>query len=136
MTRPTWDEYFMSGAQWAATRADCTRSQVGAVLVNANHEVRGTGYNGAPAGVPGCASQGACPRGKLSADECPPDSNYANCVADHAERNAIAHAPANELPGATLYVTREPCPQCWTLILAAGIARVVTPGAKYRRVTN
>ncbi|CAA07144.1 gp20 [Lomovskayavirus C31] len=110
-----------------ATRADCTRSQVGAVLVNANHEVRGTGYNGAPSGVPGCASAGACPRGQLSAVECAPNSDYANCVADHAERNAIRHAPSAELAGATLYTTREPCPACWTLIRAAGIRRVVTP---------
>ncbi|QAY26969.1 deoxycytidylate deaminase [Streptomyces phage Shawty] len=114
-----------------ATRADCTRSQVGAILVNANHEVRGTGYNGAPSGVPGCASAGACPRGRLSAAECAPNSDYANCVADHAERNAIRHAPSAELAGATLYTTREPCPSCWTLIRAAGIRRVVTPEASH-----
>ncbi|NED36713.1 deaminase [Streptomyces sp. SID8499] len=131
--RPSWDEYFLAGAQWVATRADCTRAQVGAILVNANNEVRGTGYNGAPAGVPGCASAGACPRGKLSAAECPPNSDYANCIADHAERNAIRHAPPAELPGSTLYVTREPCPACWTLIRASGIARVVTPEGDYRR---
>ncbi|MDX2390206.1 deaminase [Streptomyces sp. DK15] len=131
--RLSWDEYFLNGARWASTRADCTRAQVGALLVNARHEIRGTGYNGAPAGVPGCASAGACPRGRLSAEECPPDSNYANCLADHAERNAIAHTAPAELPGSTLYVTREPCPQCWTLILASGIARVVTPDRKYKR---
>ncbi|MFF4430477.1 deoxycytidylate deaminase [Streptomyces sp. NPDC001513] len=150
--RLSWDEYFLNGARWVATRADCTRAQVGAVLVNANHEVRGTGYNGAPAGVPGCASTGSCPRGqhartrrpfedwKCTCGEswpCPnasePDSDYSNCIADHAERNAIEHTPPNELPGSTLYVTREPCPQCWTLILASGIARVVTPGRAYKR---
>lgn len=152
--RPDWDTYFLTGAYWVATRADCTRSQVGAILVNANNEVRGTGYNGAPAGVPGCASAGACPRGThyrtgntLMFGEplcacgemwpCPhasePGSDYANCIADHAERNAIRHTPAAELPGATLYVTREPCDSCWTLIRACGIARVVTPGGDYRR---
>ena len=132
-TRPSWDEYFLAGAAWVATRADCTRSQVGAILVNASHEVRGTGYNGAPAGVPGCASAGACPRGKLNTSECPPNSDYANCIADHAERNAIRHTPPAELPGSTLYVTREPCPACWTLIRASGIARVVTPEGDYKR---
>ncbi|WP_179814729.1 deoxycytidylate deaminase [Allostreptomyces psammosilenae] len=145
--RPRWDEYFLAGAEWVATRADCTRARVGAILVNANNEVRGTGYNGAPSGVPGCASAGSCPRGRhheLPADgydsnscscgnslPCPeasvPDSDYANCVADHAERNAIRHTPPGELMGATLYVTREPCPACWTLIRACGISRVVTP---------
>ncbi|MFJ3340015.1 deoxycytidylate deaminase [Streptomyces diastaticus] len=127
MSRPNWDAYFLAGAAWVATRADCTRSQVGAILVNASNEVRGTGYNGAPSGVPGCASAGACPRGRLSRTECAPNSDYANCIADHAERNAIRHAPSAELPGSTLYTTREPCPACWTLIRAAGIRRIATP---------
>ncbi|MFE9767027.1 deoxycytidylate deaminase [Streptomyces sp. NPDC005808] len=126
-SRPGWDSYFLNIARVIATRADCTRSQVGAVLVNAFNEIRGTGYNGAPAGVPGCLTEGACPRGQLTYDECAANTDYANCIADHAERNAIRHAPANELPGSTLYVTREPCPACWTLIRAAGIRRVVTP---------
>jgi dCMP deaminase len=144
--RPDWDTYVLAGAAWVATRADCTRAQVGAILVNAKHEVRGTGYNGAPSGIPGCASSGACPRGKhynagggWCTEQCAcgtpwpcpkasaPDSDYSNCVADHAERNALRHAPPAELAGATLYSTREPCPSCWTLIRASGIARVVTP---------
>lgn len=125
--RPTWDEYGLILAFAAATRADCTRSKVGAALMNAQHEIRGVAYNGAPAGVPGCATEGACPRGKLSADECSPGSDYANCIADHAERNAIRHTSPAELPGSTLYVTREPCQACWTLIRACRIARVVTP---------
>jgi dCMP deaminase len=131
MSRPDWDAYFLAGARWVATRADCTRSQVGAILVNAKHEVRGTGYNGAPAGVPGCASASACPRGKLSRSECAPNSDYANCTADHAERNALRHSAPEELPGATLYVTRAPCPACWTLIRACRVARVVTPEARW-----
>ncbi|AFU62235.1 deoxycytidylate deaminase [Streptomyces phage TG1] len=126
--RPTWDEYFLALAAVVATRADCTRSQVGAVLVNAKHEVRGTGYNGAPAGIPGCASAGACPRGKLSVEECARNTDYANCIADHAERNALRHADPRELFGSTLYTTREPCPSCWTLIRATGLSRVVAPG--------
>ncbi|EMF02408.1 hypothetical protein J7W19_29335 [Streptomyces mobaraensis NBRC 13819 = DSM 40847] len=123
--RPDWDTYFIEGAKWASTRADCTRSQVGALLVDGNNELIKSGYNGAPAGVPGCASAGACPRGKLSAEECAPDSDYSNCISDHAERNAIRRCPPHELPNATLYSTRRPCPACWTLIEAAGICRVV-----------
>lgn len=130
--RPSWDAYFLAGAEWVATRADCTRSQVGAILVNAQNEVRGTGYNGAPAGVPGCLTANACPRGKLSVSECAPNSDYSNCLADHAERNAIRHTPAGELRGATLYITRAPCLACWTLIRASGIKRVVTREAKWR----
>lgn len=36
MTRPGWDEYFLAIAAVVATRADCTRRQVGAVIVKAN----------------------------------------------------------------------------------------------------
>jgi dCMP deaminase len=150
--RPDWDTYFLDGAAWVASRADCTRAQVGALLVNARNEVRGTGYNGAPAGVPGCASAGACPRGKHGRIPLPnlvglhnclcgkgwpcpkasvPDSDYSNCVADHAERNALRHADPRELHGSTLYVTREPCPSCWTLIRATGVRRVVTPDGEH-----
>ncbi|MGW4986286.1 deoxycytidylate deaminase [Streptomyces mirabilis] len=129
--RPDWDTYFLAGAAWVATRADCTRSQVGAILVNAQSEVRGTGYNGAPAGVPGCLSSGACPRGQLTYEQCAASSDYSNCTADHAERNAIRHTRPEERAGGTLYTTRAPCPSCWTLIRASRIARVVCPGARW-----
>jgi dCMP deaminase len=92
--------------------------------------VLSVGYNGLIAGIPGCASAGNCPRGRLSPSECAPDSDYFNCPATHAERNAIEHADPVELPGATLYVTRAPCPACQTLIIAAGIKRVVVRGDK------
>lgn len=125
--RPSWDSWALSLAATVATRADCTRSKVGAVILSADHRVLAVGYNGLAAGIPGCASAGNCPRGRLSTEECQRDSDYANCAATHAERNAIEHAPAHELPRATLYCTRKPCPACQTLITAAGISRVVTP---------
>lgn len=129
--RPSWDTYGLALAHTATMRADCTRARVGAVVMNRRHEIRGIGYNGAAAGEPGCASAGACPRGKLSLAECPRDSDYSNCVAIHAEANALRFTPPDELPGATLYVTREPCPDCWRLIRRKGIARVVTPEREY-----
>lgn len=132
VTRPTWDEYGLLLAHAVASRADCTRARVGAVLMNHRNEIRGTGYNGPPPGVPGCLTEGACPRGRLSSDECPPDSDYSNCLADHAERNAIRHTNPAEWPGATLYVTRAPCPSCQTLIKACRIARVVTPDGVFK----
>ena len=122
--RPGWDEYFIEISRAVAIRADCTRSKVGAVLVDSNHRVISTGYNGAPPGAPGCLS-GACPRGKLSYEELPPESNYENCIANHAERNAIIYALPEERSGSTLYVTRRPCIMCKELLLAEGIVRVV-----------
>jgi dCMP deaminase len=60
--RPGWDSYFFGIADAVARRADCTRRRVGAVLVHDNRVVS-TGYNGSPAGRPGCLD-GACPRGR------------------------------------------------------------------------
>ncbi|MGW1040060.1 deoxycytidylate deaminase [Streptomyces sp. NPDC002547] len=125
MTRPSWDAWAMELAHTVSTRADCTRSQVGAVLLSRTHRVLAVGYNGALAGIPGCASAGNCPRGRMTYEEIAADSDYSNCIATHAERNAIEHADPYELPGSTLYVTRKPCPACQTLIEAAGITRVI-----------
>lgn len=123
--RPTWDEWALAIAQVVAMRADCTRAQVGCVILSRAHRVLSVGYNGLPAGIPGCASAGNCPRGRMSPDEVARNSDYSNCASIHAEANAIYHADPYELPGATLYTTRAPCPACATLITAAGISRVV-----------
>lgn len=128
LTRPSWERYYLDGALWASGRADCTRAQVGAILVSDANRVLSIGYNGLLAGVPGCASAGNCPRGRLTTEECKRDSDYANCASTHAERNAIEHAPPERLPGSTLYTSRQPCPACSTLILSVGVARVVWPG--------
>ncbi|MEU9605478.1 deaminase [Streptomyces sp. NPDC048057] len=126
--RPTWDEWASEIALTVSTRADCTRSQVGAVLLSRTHRILAVGYNGLPAGIPGCASAGNCPRGRLEYAELAADTDYANCSAVHAEANAIYHSNPFELPGSTLYVTRKPCTACTTLITSAGIGRVVVIG--------
>lgn len=122
--RPSWDDYFLGMAEAATRRSDCERARVGAVVVQ-NRRLRGSGYNGAPAGAPGCES---CPR-RLSDVE--PGSSYDTgagaCVALHAEENALLYTDRADRIGATLYVTREPCAGCWKLIHGAGVARVVWP---------
>ena len=63
--RPDWASYFLGIADAVSIRGDCTRRQVGAVLVDPEtHDLVETGYNGPPAGMPGCLSAGACPRGR------------------------------------------------------------------------
>jgi dCMP deaminase len=54
--RPTWDEYFMSIADLAATRSPCLRRQVGAVIEK-DHQVLAVGYNGPPAGFAHCVEK-------------------------------------------------------------------------------
>lgn len=123
--RPDWDEYFLGIAQAVAARSDCERSKVGAVIVN-DRRIRATGYNGSPAGQPGCAT---CPR--RTSDAAPGvdtyDSGATRCVAVHAEANALLYCDREDLRGATLYVTRKPCYACEKLIQAAGITEVWWP---------
>lgn len=123
-TRPDWDDYFLRIAWAVAHRADCTRRRIGCVIT-LNNRVISTGYNGAPAGDPGCLA-GACPRGQLSYREVAKDSPYDNCIAVHAEANALIYARTSCV-GATAYITDQPCPSCLKLLRGAGIERIVSP---------
>jgi dCMP deaminase len=119
--RPSWDDYFLNIADAVAQRADCTRRRVGAVVVKKNRIVS-TGYNGAAAGGPSCLG-GECPRGlDLHAPSTP---DYSNCIAVHAEANALLYADRDKCEGATIYVTDAPCIECTKLIYGAGISHVV-----------
>jgi dCMP deaminase len=128
MTRPSWDETFSQVAKIISERSTCSRRKVGAVLVRGNRIVA-TGYNGQPSGQMHCVD-GGCPRGKLSFEEVPPNSDYNQfpCTAIHAEANAIIRAGHALTEGATIYVTELPCLQCSNLIQGADIARVVIMG--------
>ena len=127
--RPDWDDYFLGIARAVAARGECSRSQVGAVLVK-DKRIRSTGYNGAPSGAPSCLD-GACPRATSNA--IPGVSSYDapefRCIAIHAEANVLLFASKDDCDGATLYVTREPCYGCERLIAGAGVVRVVWPDA-------
>lgn len=128
MSRPSWDDYFLDIARAVAQRGDCLRDQVGAVIVDSNHRIVGTGYNGVPAGEKGCIEQ-PCLRVERSAEErCP---GYSDCRSTHAEANALLYADQRGVIGGTIYITRVPCSGCLKLIAVAQIARVVCPGVEY-----
>ena len=136
--RPSWDTYGLLLADAAATRGDCRRSLVGAVLMdNRNHYILATSYNGTVAGQPGCL-EGACPRGLLTFEECPPYSTYENCIGIHAEENLLDRFTDRYPLGgwedhaehATAYVTREPCHDCAVLLADHCIGRIVYPGGE------
>lgn len=128
MSRPTWDEWGLELARTVALRADCTRRQVGAVLMTPDHSVVATGYNGAAPDEPGCLTAGACPRGQ---SDVAPGSSYdtgaGTCIAIHAEQNALLRATWEDMFGSTLYITDDPCDGCWRTITATPIAWVITP---------
>lgn len=121
--RPNWDEYFMSMAVLASTRASCQHVRAGAVIV-LDKRIIGTGYNGAPVGVKenclgiGCnkENQGTSYREAF---------NVGKCIGVHAEMNALANLSREIHKGATLYVTIFPCPACAKNLLAYNIKKVV-----------
>lgn len=126
--RQSWDDYFLGLAAAAATRSNCVRRQVGAVVVHRRH-VRATGYNGPPSGYGHCDT-GACPR--AASDAAPgADPDYSNCVALHAEANALLFCRPDDRDGATLYATAAPCFACAKLIANSGVAEVVAAGGRY-----
>jgi dCMP deaminase len=122
MSRPSWDEYFLSIAQLAASRSTCLRRKVGAVVVK-DQRILATGYNGAPRGLKHCEEIG-CLRDKL---RIPSGERQELCRGIHAEQNAIVQAATSgvDIRGATLYCTNQPCILCTKLIIGSGLTRVV-----------
>jgi len=123
MSRPSWDEYFLSIAEEVAARSTCPRASVGAVVVRDNR-ILATGYNGSLPGEPHCTEVGCL----MENDHCERTI--------HAETNAIAHAARFGIlvDGATLYCWSvrhstsklvESCAKCSQVMRAAGIIRVV-----------
>lgn len=130
--RPSWHEWAMGIAEAVAARADCTRGRVGAVILDADHRVIGTGYPGVAPATRGCL-EGACPRGTYTYEQVPghimgnhdfdtAGPNY--CIATHSEVNAMLQA-GSRLNGATIYVTTRPCTGCMKMIRNSGISTVV-----------
>ncbi len=114
------DHYFMNIAIEVSRRSTCTRRQIGAIIVSDVGEIKSTGYNGNPRGLPHCSEIG-CIRDKLGI---PSGTRLETCTAVHAEQNALIQAGTNAR-GSTLYSTIVPCPICARMILNAQIARVV-----------
>jgi dCMP deaminase len=120
--RPDWDEYFMNVAEVVASRSNCVKRKVAAV-VTIDKRIVSTGYNGTPRGTRNC-NEGGCPRcnsfGKGGAD-------LGECLCSHGEENAITQAAYHgvSLRGATLYTTYCPCLLCTKMIINAGIKEVV-----------
>lgn len=132
--RPSWDEYGLSMAEAARSRADCTRRKVGAVLMLPDHSVVMSGYNGGPSGEASCLA-GECPRGRLSHAQLRPDSAYDSgngiCIALHAEWNLLLRASWSQMRDSTVYITDEPCHLCRIIISGTPISRVVWPSGEY-----
>ena len=96
-----WDEYFLDLAKTCATRSNCIRAQVGAVIVGEDKKIKATGYNGTPSKVESCAERGECYRIK---NNIPSGTQYETCRSIHAEQNAIIQAGQDRCKDATIYI--------------------------------
>ena len=125
--RPSKNKYYLSIAKEVSKRSTCLRRQYGAVIVK-NDEIISTGYNGAPRGDINCCDVGDCWR---ETHNIPHGERYEECVAVHAEQNAIISASRREMNGGILYLYGEengkpikscPCKICKRLIKNAGLS--------------
>src|SRR6185503_5304652 len=120
--RPSWDEYFMNIAKVVASRSNCMKRKVAAIIVR-DKRVISTGYNGTPRGTLNC-NEGGCPRcNSLAASGTALDE----CLCSHGEENAIVQASYHgvSLKDAIIYSTFAPCLQCAKMIINSGIREVI-----------
>ncbi|WP_314695683.1 dCMP deaminase family protein [Mogibacterium timidum] len=121
----SWDEYFMGVSLLAAKRSKDPNTQVGACIVDSNHVILSTGYNGFPLG---------CSDDELPWARTGEDTKYPYVV--HAELNAILNSGGKSLRDATIYVGLFPCNECAKAIIQSGIREVVYLDDKYANVKS
>lgn len=119
-----WDEYFLSMAKTCASRSNCLRAQVGAVIVGPDKKIKATGYNGTPSKVESCAERGICYRIE---NNIPSGTQYETCRSIHAEQNAIIQAGQDRCKDGTIYIWGHNmiCILCKRFIVQSGISNCV-----------
>ncbi len=119
-----WDEYFLDLAKTCATRSNCLRAQVGAVIVGPDKKIKATGYNGTPSKVESCAERGTCYRIEHHIES---GTQYETCRSIHAEQNAIIQAGQDRCQDATIYIWGHSmiCILCKRFIAQSGITQCV-----------
>lgn len=120
--RPSWDEYFMRIAKVVASRSNCMKRKVAAVIVK-DGRVISTGYNGTPRGTTNC-NEGGCPRCNAFDSS---GKNLTECYCSHAEENAIVQSSYHgiRISDSSLFTTFSPCLLCTKMIINSGVKEVV-----------
>jgi dCMP deaminase len=114
-----WMRWVEAGATLFST---CAKRQYLAVILDEHGHVLGTGYNGGPKGARHC-TDGGCPRVRAGSA---PGSNYDDCIAIHAEANALLHSDYTvRAAGCTLIVNGPPCFSCAKLAVNGGVRTIV-----------
>lgn len=117
----SWDECFMKIARVMAERSKDPHTQAGATIVNQDHIIVGTGYNGLPRG--------------LKNEDFPWDQkgdflDVKYTYLSHAEENAIfnSNGPVKDCK---LYCTLFPCHDDTKSIIQNGIVEIIYESDKY-----
>jgi dCMP deaminase len=112
-----WDTRFLEVAKLAAQWSKDPNARVGAVIVDAQGQIAGVGYNGFPRLVEDSAERYGNVDTKLE-------------MVVHAEENAVLGAGARAR-GGSIYVFGKPiCARCAGTIIQSGVARVVAQEPK------
>jgi dCMP deaminase len=111
--KKNWDIIFLEQANFWAKQTNDGQTGCGAVLTTPDHRIISTGYNGFIYGIPNDALPNLRP------------AKYPFMV--HAEHNAILDCAkqGRSSKGGIMYVTGEPCLQCYQYIYQAGVKEVV-----------
>jgi dCMP deaminase len=109
----SWRTHFLELAILISTRSKDPSTKVGALIVDSERRMLGSGYNGFPRFVNDDPSRYADRETKLR-------------MVVHAEVNAILNA-TKSVVGSTLISTRAPCTGCTGVIIQSGISEVICP---------
>ena len=107
--RPSWQEYFKEIVQVTSKRSNCSRLNVGCILVKDNRIIS-AGYNGFLPGYPHVSNV--------------VNGHEINTI--HAEQNAILDCAKRGVPckDCDVYITHYPCFQCLKFLLAIEVKNI------------
>lgn len=112
-------QYMRACFSFAEIFSTCSKRQYAAIVVDENNYIVGIGYNGGPSGMAHC-NDGGCPR---KTENSLNGASYDNCIAIHAEQNALLHCDYSSAPK-KIYVNGPPCFTCAKLIANSTIKNV------------
>lgn len=112
-------QYMRACVSFAEIFSTCSKRQYAAIVLDKNNYIVGMGYNGGPSGMVHC-KDGGCPR---QIEQSLNGALYDNCIAVHAEQNALLHCDYSSNPQ-KIYVNGPPCFTCAKLIANSTIKNV------------
>ena len=112
-TEYRWDKKFIDLCKHISTWSKDPRTKHGAIIVDEEHNIISTGYNGPPRG--------------LDDTKVPIEAPAKYKWFAHAEANALISATklGRSTKNCTMYQTGPSCSYCWLLIANSGITRQV-----------